>query len=79
MRGQAGDGALYTDVDGEEHEAVIQSESMSGNANLVYRVDEGVEGLRFAMNVPHKSNTPNDRNYYRHKPSADWTEDILTP
>ena len=79
MRGNAGDGAIYIDKHGEEHRAIIQSETMNGNANLVYWEDEEPtkESLKMAMNIPHKSDTPNDKSVYRHKPSADWIEELI--
>lgn len=79
MRGQAGDGAYYFDREGEKWQAVIQSESMIGNANLVYwEGEEPTEGnLKIAMNVPHKSNSPNKQNVYKHKPSAEWVDKLL--
>lgn len=79
MRGDAGDGALYVGRDGEEYRAIIQSETMLGNANLAFWEGESPtkESLKMAMNVPHKSNTPNDRNYYKHKPSAEWVNELL--
>ena len=79
MRGDAGDGAIYIDRDGEEHKAIIQSETMLENANLVFwEGDEpDKESLKYAMNVPHKSNTPNERNVYKHKPSAEWVDELI--
>lgn len=67
------------DRNGEKYKAIIQSETMLENANLVFTKDGKFEtdNLRYAMNIPHKSNTHNDRNYYRHKPSADWVDEIL--
>jgi len=79
MRGQAGDCAYYYDRKGNEYRAIIQSESMNGNANLVFwEGEEPTEsGLKVAMNTPHKSNTPNERNCYKHKPSGDWVDQLI--
>ena len=79
MRGNAGDGAIYIDKHGEEHRAVIQAETMNGNANLVYWEGEEPDrdSLRMAMNIPHKSNTPTEKSCYRHKPSADWVNELI--
>jgi len=79
MRGDAGDGAYYFDKCGERYRAILQSESMIGNANLVYwEGDEPTKkNLKMAMNIPHKSNSPNKKNVYKHKPSAEWVDDLL--
>lgn len=79
MKGNAGDGAIYIDREGERYKAIIQAETLIGNANLVYWEGEAPdsESLKMAMNVPHKSNSPNERNVYKHKPSADWVDEIL--
>lgn len=79
MRGTAGDGAIYIDKHGDEHRAILQSETMNGNANLVYWEGEEPthESLRMAMNIPHKSNTPNNTSVYKHKPSAEWVDELL--
>lgn len=78
MRGQAGDCAYYYDENGEKHRAIIQSESMNENANLAFwnGDDPTMESLKIAINIPHKSNTPNKQNCYKHKPSGDWATDI---
>lgn len=79
MKGNAGEGAIFIDRDGNECKAIIQSESMIGNANLVFwegdEPDE--ESLKYAMNIPHKSNSPNEKNVYTHKPSADWVDEFI--
>lgn len=79
MKGTAGEGAIYIDRDGDEYRAILQSESMLGHANLVYWEGEEPteENLKVAMNVPHKSNTPNENNVYTYKPSAEWPENFL--
>lgn len=79
MRGNAGEGAIFIDNDGERHKAILQSETLNGNANLVFwEGDEpSKENLKMAMNIPHKSNTPTEKNVYKHKPSADWVDELL--
>lgn len=79
MRGDPGDSAIYVDQKGEEYRAVIQSETMIGNANLVFWEGQSPDkdDLKIAMNVPHTSNSNSGRNVYRHKPSADWAQKLL--
>lgn len=79
MRGQAGDGAYYYDRQGNEYRAILQSESMIGHANLVYWEGESPdkESLKVAMNIPHKSNAADGVSCYKHKPSAEWVQELL--
>lgn len=79
MKGNAGEGAIYIDRQGHERKAILQSESMIGKANLVYwEGDEpDKDSLKYAMNIPHKSNTPNEKNVYTYKPSAEWVDNFL--
>lgn len=79
MKGSPGDAAIYINSNGERYRAVIQSETMGENASLVYWDGENpsVSSLKMAVNIPHKSNTPTERNVYEHKPEKDWAENIL--
>lgn len=79
MKGELGDGALYYDRDGEEHQAVITGESMFGNADLTYSVDDSWEAksMHMAINVPEKDGAIGEQSVYEHKPEADWPQELL--
>jgi len=80
MHGNPGDGAIFTDRNGDEWKAIITDESMSGNASLCYsKSDEGefVQGsIHMALNIPNESNAVSEP-YYEHRPDADWPNEVL--
>lgn len=81
MKGNPGDGAIFTDRNGDEWRAVLTDESMSGNAALVYaKSDEDEftqESMHMAFNIPTEEDAVGTGPYYEHRPDADWPNDLL--
>ena len=81
MKGNPGEGAWFTDRNGDEWRAVLTDETMSGNASLVYaKSDEGefTKGsMHMAFNIPTEEDAIGTGPYYDHAPDADWPNDIL--
>jgi hypothetical protein len=80
MQGNPGDGAIFTDRCGDEWNAIITDESMSGNATLAYTESEDGEfaqgSIHMAFNIPNENDTMREP-YYEHRPDADWPNEVL--
>lgn len=80
MQGKPGDGAMFTDRNGDEWKAIITGELMIGNASLTYSKSEDGEfvqgSIHMAINIPNESNAMSEP-YYEHRPDADWPEEVL--
>lgn len=81
MKGNTGDGALFTDRNGDEWRAILTDETMSGNASLVYAKDEDGDftqgSMHMAFNVPSEEDAIGDGPYYEHRPDAEWPNQLL--
>lgn len=81
MKGKIGDGAIYVDRNGNEWKAILTDETMNGNASLTYAKDEDGEfttdSLHMGFNIPTEEDARGSGPYYKHRPDADWPDDVI--
>lgn len=80
MQGNPGEGAIFTDRDGNTFKAILTEETMNGNASLIYTESESdgfaVGSINMAINVPNETTSVNEP-YYEHRPNAEWPDQVI--
>ena len=67
MKGEIGDFVIFVDKHGDEHDGVIQDETINDNATIMFFEDNNFEAksIRFCFNTECESESVKDRRVYR--------------